>query len=127
MQYLGFEFFVAVRHIFSLLVSELPYLFHSSMEGFKELTRQDAENALAHELELLTADIPDHMETEKKRFARQMQSFQHLFKRFIETTKDIDWDKIKLLPDEDVGDCFPIGFAYPFTLIMCLIHRILSR
>ncbi|VDM32625.1 unnamed protein product [Hydatigera taeniaeformis] len=70
------------------------------MENFKELTLQDAEKALSHELELLTSDIPDTLESEKKRFAQQMQSFQNLFKRFIETAKDCDWEKIDLLPDD---------------------------
>lgn len=75
-------------------------LLYSFMENFKELTRQDAEKALSHELELLTSGIPDSLEREKKRFDQQMQSFQNLFKRFIETTKDCEWEKIDLLPDD---------------------------
>ncbi|BHF58254.1 UTP--glucose-1-phosphate uridylyltransferase [Sparganum proliferum] len=31
-----------------------------------------------------------------------MKSFQALFKRFIEASEDIDWDKIKLLPDDEI-------------------------
>lgn len=72
------------------------------MEGFKELTRQDAVEALANELESLSCGIPDDIEKEKKRFVQQMQAFQGLFKRFIETTEDVDWEKISLLPDSDV-------------------------
>lgn len=72
------------------------------MEVFKVLTRRDAEKALESELKLLTDDIPNHFVEEKKLFAKQMSSYQSLFKRFIETTEDIDWQKIKLLPDEDV-------------------------
>ncbi|VDD83013.1 unnamed protein product [Mesocestoides corti] len=70
------------------------------MEVFKELTRRDAVKALSHELEFLTSGIPDSLTTEKESFASQMNAFQNLFKRFIETTEDIDWEKIKLLPDE---------------------------
>lgn len=76
------------------------------MENFKELTLQDAEKALSHELGVLTSGIPDVLESEKKRFAQQMQSFQSLFKRFIETTKDCVWEKIELLPDDDVRVSF---------------------
>ena len=90
------------------------------MEGFKELTRQDAEKALSHELGLLTSGIPDSMENEKRGFAKQMQSFQHLFKRFIETSKDIDWEKIKLLPDDDVSIYVLIHFFHP-PLWVCML------
>ncbi len=72
------------------------------MEVFKELTRRDAEVALASELGVLTSGIPDNLAEKKKKFATQMSSFQSLFKRFIETTADIEWDKIKLLPDDEV-------------------------
>uniref|UniRef100_A0A0X3NYS5 UTP--glucose-1-phosphate uridylyltransferase n=1 Tax=Schistocephalus solidus TaxID=70667 RepID=A0A0X3NYS5_SCHSO len=38
----------------------------------------------------------------KKKFRVQMESFQALFKRFIEASEDIDWNKIKLLPDDEI-------------------------
>lgn len=77
------------------------------MDGFKELTRQDAVKGLTHELEFLSAGIPENMVKEKQRFGQQMQAFLGLFKRYIETTKDIDWEKISLLPDNDVSFQYP--------------------
>ncbi|KAM7540772.1 hypothetical protein Aperf_G00000034867 [Anoplocephala perfoliata] len=72
------------------------------MGVLKELTRQDSVKALARELESLSLGIPDDIEEEKKRFVQQMQAFQDLFKRFIETKADVDWGKISLLPDTDI-------------------------
>ncbi|VDN98389.1 unnamed protein product [Rodentolepis nana] len=73
-----------------------------TMNGFKELTRQDAVKALANELDFLSSGIPENMKMEKERFCQQMQAFLCLFKRYIETTKDIEWEKISLLPDNDL-------------------------
>ncbi|VDN09129.1 unnamed protein product [Dibothriocephalus latus] len=69
---------------------------------FKELIRQHAEKALAHELDVLTETIPKEQGERKEKFRVQMKSFQALFKRFIEASEDIDWHKIKLLPDDEI-------------------------
>lgn len=72
------------------------------MDDFKELTRQDAVMALAKELESLSLGIPDDIKEGKNRFVQQLQAFQCLFKRFIESTEDFVWEKISLLPESDI-------------------------
>lgn len=69
---------------------------------FKLRTRKDALKALQGELNVLTETIPPGAVHEKAKFQMQMTSFLTLFKRYVEASEEIDWSKIKVLPDSEV-------------------------
>jgi len=69
---------------------------------FKLRTRKDALKALQGELNVLTETIPPGAVHEKAKFQMQMTSFLTLFKRYVEASEEIDWSKIKVLPDSEL-------------------------
>ncbi|KAL5008622.1 hypothetical protein ScPMuIL_014203 [Solemya velum] len=72
----------------------------SSDITFKELTRRDAQAAMNKELLKLLNTAPAGLQERTK---KEFDAFENLFARFLrETGPSVEWDKIKLLPDDAV-------------------------
>lgn len=71
----------------------------SSDVEFKEKTRRDAKAAMNKELAKLLNTAPAH----KEQIQLEFEGFEELFNRYLhETGPSVDWEKIKLLPNEAV-------------------------
>lgn len=72
----------------------------SSDIEFKELTRRDAQLAMHKELGKLVQTAPINSQDKVK---DELDRFQSLFERYLqETGPSINWDKIKVLPDDAI-------------------------
>ncbi|XP_035225807.1 UTP--glucose-1-phosphate uridylyltransferase-like [Stegodyphus dumicola] len=70
----------------------------SDSTEFKQLTKQDAKNELAKELEKILNTAPSTVE--KQRTAEEFRGFQRLFSQFLQgTSSTVQWDKIEPLPE----------------------------
>ncbi|KAK3580388.1 hypothetical protein CHS0354_001508 [Potamilus streckersoni] len=71
-----------------------------SYQDFKERTRHDCQKAMNRELEKLVLTAPSSVQENVR---KEFEDFKELFDRYLrETGPSIDWDKIKLLPDDAV-------------------------
>ncbi|GFS60685.1 UTP--glucose-1-phosphate uridylyltransferase [Nephila pilipes] len=69
----------------------------SDTTEFKQLTKQDAKNELAKELEKILNTAPSTVE--KQRTAEEFKGFQRLFSQFLQgTSSTVQWDKVEQLP-----------------------------
>ena len=73
----------------------------SNSKDFKELTKKDAENALAAELSKLkqTSELSD---SQSQLIDKEFNGFKGLYKKFLDTTGPIVWENIKTLPSDAV-------------------------
>ena len=82
-----------------------------SME-FKEVTKRDAQNLLAQELDKLriAGNLP---EAQAQMVDREFDGFKDLFAKFLasESQDSIKWDKIEKLPTDAVSNFF-IAFTF---------------
>ena len=68
---------------------------------WKELTKKDAQQSLAMELEKLLLTAP---ECERKELQLEFDGFRCLFNKFIhETGPSVHWDRIEKLPHDAVS------------------------
>lgn len=70
----------------------------SETTEFKQMTKQDARNELAKELEKILNTAPSTVE--KQRTAEEFKGFQRLFSQFLQgTSTTVQWDKVEPLPE----------------------------
>ncbi|GBN93621.1 UTP--glucose-1-phosphate uridylyltransferase, partial [Araneus ventricosus] len=70
----------------------------SDSTEFKQLTKQDAKNELAKELEKILNTAPSTVE--KQRTAEEFKGFQRLFSQFLQgTSSTVQWEKVEPLPE----------------------------
>ncbi|GIY47194.1 UTP--glucose-1-phosphate uridylyltransferase [Caerostris extrusa] len=70
----------------------------SDSTEFKQLTKQDAKNELAKELEKILNTAPSTVE--KQRTGEEFKGFQRLFSQFLQgTSTTVQWDKVEPLPE----------------------------
>ncbi|CAL1275402.1 unnamed protein product [Larinioides sclopetarius] len=70
----------------------------SDTTEFKQLTKQDAKNELAKELEKILNTAPSTVE--KQRTAEEFKGFQRLFSQFLQgTSSTVQWEKVEPLPE----------------------------
>ena len=68
---------------------------------WKELTKKDAQQSLALELEKLLLTAPECQRTELQ---QEFEGFRSLFNKFIhETGPSVHWDRIEKLPHDAVS------------------------
>ena len=68
---------------------------------WKELTKKDAQQSLAMELEKLLLTAP---ECQRKELQQEFDGFRSLFNKFIhETGPSVHWDRIEKLPHDAVS------------------------
>ncbi|XP_054723678.1 UTP--glucose-1-phosphate uridylyltransferase-like [Uloborus diversus] len=72
----------------------------SDSSEFKQLTKQDAKNELAKELEKVLNTSPST--SEKQKTMEEFKAFQRLFAQFLQGGTTVQWDKVEPVPEEAV-------------------------
>ena len=89
---------------------------------FKEVTKRDAQNLLAQELDKLriTGNLP---EVQAQMVDREFDGFKDLFAKFLasESQDSIKWDKIEKLPPGAVSFFNVFYDVRGFVLVFCLL------